>query len=272
MFTIRDSDGGSTMNRHSGPGRYTLERFFAGELDQKSSAEVKAHLETCSECASYVKSLDLEKAVYLNKHPYRDWAASNVTIAESSFLERLKSWFFKPALFPLYGLALVLCVVVPVVIQNDDPGILYKGERGLSFVYQRDGVLHDGTAGKLFQQGDQIQLSYSFPDEHYAGLLSIDSKGMVSTYQPPSAGKNLTTYVKECDNCSVPQSIILDGTPGGELIILLIARKDLLLDDIRSWAAQVSNNDVNLSDVEKRVRQRLPRDVIECRTLLLQKR
>lgn len=261
------------MNRHSGPGKYTLERFFAGELDQKSSAEVKLHLETCSECASYVKSLDLEKAVYLNKHPYRDWAAvSNIETAEISLLERMKSWLFKPAFYPLYGLALVLCVVVPFVIQKDDPGIQYKGNRGLSFVYKRDGVLHDGATGKLFQQGDQIQLSYSFPDEHYAGLLSIDSKGTVSTYQPVSGGQNLTTYVKECDNCPVSQSIILDGTPGGELIILLIARKELLLDDIRSWAAQVSNNDVNLSDVEKRVRRGLPRDVIECRTLLLQKR
>lgn len=260
------------MNRHSGPGKYTLERFFAGELDQKCSAEVRAHLETCSECASYVKSLDLEKAVYLNKHPYRDWAASNCKPAEISLLECMKSWIFKPAFYPLYGLALLLCIVVPVVIQKDDPAVQFKGDRGLSFVYKRDGTLHDGTVGKLFQQGDQIQLSYSFPDEHYAGLLSIDSKGTVSTYQLVSGGQNLTTHVKECDNCPVPQSIILDGTPGGELIILLIAKKELLLDDIRSWAVQVSNNDVNLSDVEKRVRQRLPRDVIECRTLLLQKR
>jgi hypothetical protein len=260
------------MNNHAGPGKYTLERFFAGELDEKSSGEVRAHLQTCRECTLYVRDLELEKDGYLSKHPYRDWAASNVQVAEISWGERVKSWFVKPAFYPLYGLALILCIAVPVVINQKDPAVSYKGNQALSFVFKRNGVVSDGSTEKLFQQGDQIQVSYSFPEDHYVALLSIDSKGTVSTYQAASGGQNLTVHMNGCGNCIVPQSIILDNTSGGELVILLVAKRDLPLDEVRSWAETLLNEKDDLTDVEKRVHQNVPRNVIECRTLLLQKR
>jgi hypothetical protein len=259
--------------KHTGPGKLTLERFFAGELDEQASGEVRTHLKTCNECTSYIKTLESEKELHLFKHPYRQWAGSHVQVAKLSIWETVIAWMRRPALFPLYGLALALCVAVPVLIQlQDETAVSYKGDSVLSFVFKRDGVINEGTTKELYGAGDQIQVSYSCQKDHFAGLISIDNKGTVSTYQPQSAGGALTVQVKGSNECIFPQSIILDNSAGSELIVLLIADKPMSVNDIRSWATGCFNETPALAELEKKVPKKLPQNVMECRTLLLNKR
>ncbi len=259
--------------KHTGPGKFTLERFFAGELDEQTSGEVRAHLKTCDECSNYIKTLEGEKELHLLKHPYRQWAGSHLQVAKPSVWDALMEWVRKPALFPVYGLALALCIVVPVMIQRQDAAyVSYKGESGLSFVFKRNGVISEGTTKELFGEGDQIQIRYACLRDHYAGLISIDSKGTVSTYQPQSAGGTLSVQMKGSNECSFPQSIVLDNSSGAELVILIIADRPITTDDIRSWANSCFSETPVLTELEKKVHKKLPQHVIECRTLLLNKR
>jgi hypothetical protein len=272
MFTIGNSDGGYTM-KHTGPGKFTLERFFAGELDEQASGEVRTHLKTCDECSNYLRTLNSEKELHLLKHPYRQWAGSHVQVAKPSIWEAVIEWVRRPALFPVYGLALVLCVAVPVLIlHQDETAVSFKGDSGLSFIFKRDGVINEGTTKDLYRAGDQIQIRYSCLRDHFAGLISIDNKGTVSTYQPQSAGGMLTVEVKGSNECTFPQSIILDNSAGAELIVLLIADKPMSVDDIRSWATGCFSETPVLAELEKKVHKKLSQNVIECRTLLLNKR
>lgn len=259
--------------KHIGPGKFTLERFFAGELDEQTSGEVRTHLKTCDECSTYIRTLEGEKEIHLLKHPYREWAGSHVQVAKPSVWETVIEWVRSPALFPVYGLALVLCIAVPVMIQHQDgTAVIYKGDSGLSFVFKRNGVVSEGTTKELFGEGDQIQVSYSCQRDHFAGLISIDSKGTVSTYQPQSSGGTLSVQVKGSQLCNFPQSIILDNSSGTELVALLIADKPMSIDAIRSWAAGCFSETPAIEELEKRLHKKLPPNVTECRTLLLHKR
>lgn len=259
--------------KHTGPGKLTLERFFAGELDEQTSGEVRTHLKACDECSKYIKSLEGEKELHLLKHPFRQWAGSHIQVAKPSLWETVVEWVKRPALYPVYGLALALCVAVPVLIQHkDETAVSFKGNSGLSFVFQRNGVINEGTTKDLFGEGDQIQIRYSCLRDHFAGMISIDSKGTVSTYQPQSAGGTLSIHMKGSDECSFPQSIILDNSLGAELVVLLIADKPVSVDEIRSWAAGCFSETPALSELEKMIHKKLPHNVIECRTLLLNKR
>lgn len=259
--------------KHTGPGKYTLERFFAGELNEQASGEVRNHLKTCDECSTYIKTLESEKELHLLQHPYRQWAGSHVKVVQPSLWEAMVAWVGKPALYPVYGLALVLCVAVPIVMQRQDNTMIsYKGNNGLSFVFQRNGVVSEGTTKELFGEGDKVQISYSCPKNHFAGLISIDSKGTISTYQPQSSGGTLSVQVKGSSECSFPQSIVLDNSTGAELVVLLIADKPIGLDAIRSWAAGCFSKTPVMAELEKTVHKNLPKDVIESRTLLLNKR
>jgi hypothetical protein len=139
-------------------------------------------------------------------------------------------------------------------------------------VFKRDGIINDGTTKELFQQGDQIQICYSYPKEHFATLLSVDSKGTVSTYQSPSGEKSFSVQMKGGQNCIIPQSIILDNSSGEELVIVLISNNTLSLNEVRSWAENLYKENAILSDIEKSINQKVPKNVIECRTLLLKKK
>jgi hypothetical protein len=259
--------------KHAGPGKFTLERFFAGELDEQASGKVWSHLKTCDECTAYIRTLEGEKELHLLKHPYREWAGSHVQIAKPSLWETVVEWVRKPALFPVYGLALVLCIAVPVIIQlQDETAVTYKGNSSLSFVYQRDGIVKEGTTKELFGEGDQIQIRYSCQRDHYAGLISIDNKGTISTYQPRSSGGTLSVMVKGSNECNFPQSIALDNSSGAELVVLLIADKPIGIDEIRLWAKGCFSETPAMAELEKKVHKKLPQNVIECRTLLLNKR
>jgi hypothetical protein len=259
--------------KHTGPGKLALERFFAGELDEQASGEIRTHLKTCDECSTYIKSLEGEKELHLLKHPFREWAGAHVQVAKPSIWESIVEWVKRPALYPVYGLALALCVTVPVVIQyQNETAVSYKGQSSLSFVFKRNGVISEGSAKELFGEGDQIQIQYSYTQNHYAGMISIDSKGTVSTYQPQSAGGTLSVSMKGSDECSFPQSIVLDNSSGAELIVLLISDKPVSVDDIRSWATDCTSETPALTELEKKVYKKLPQNVIECRTLLLNKR
>ncbi|HEX2959571.1 MAG TPA: hypothetical protein VHO70_22235 [Chitinispirillaceae bacterium] len=259
--------------KHTGPGHYTLERFFTGELGDKASGEVRDHLKSCEECSNYIKALETEKELHLLQHPYRQWAGSHVQVAKPSIWETVKAWVGKPALFPVYGLTLALCIVVPVVFQyHNRTDVMYKGNSSLSFVFKRNGAVSEGTTRELFGEGDQIQVSYSYPRDHFAGLISIDSKGTVSTYQPQSSGEILSVKVNGSNEHIFPQSIVLDNSSGSELVVLLIADKYISIDDVRTWAEGCFRETPVMSELEKMVHKKLPQNVIECRTLLLNKR
>jgi hypothetical protein len=59
------------MDSH-GPRRLDIERYFAGELDTKTTEIVAGHLKECSICSSYLKTLDEERRRFLAEHPYSD--------------------------------------------------------------------------------------------------------------------------------------------------------------------------------------------------------
>jgi Putative zinc-finger len=129
----------------------SIEEYLDGELDAQDAARVRAHAESCAECASYYEGLKVEQAAYA--HYKRDvevtpamWAAVEARIERENnparsvdFSERagpftrLREWLVAalgaPRLSPAFAAALVVAAVgitVAVMVYTKESG---PGER-----------------------------------------------------------------------------------------------------------------------------------------------
>lgn len=124
-----------------------IEEYLDGELDAQTAGNVKAHVDSCGECASYCDELKAEQAAYT--HYRRDvevtpamWAAVEARISREALaapraepserlspLARLREWlvaaFGVPRLSPAFAAALViaaigLTVAVMIYLKEDN--------------------------------------------------------------------------------------------------------------------------------------------------------
>lgn len=258
--------------KHNGPGKFTLEQYFADELEENDAQKVREHLDICHECESYLKSLKENEKKFLKEHPFNQWAANNVKVSVIPWYQQFWDFIYKPVLLPAYGAVIICCIIFPLIsIQNQNSEITFKGNE-LTFMYQRDGVVSPGKRSDLFADGDQIQVLYSYPKSHFVGMLSIDNEGTVSFYHPEKSSPIMTVESQGGNALSFPGSIILDNTKGSELIIILIAEKPMITNDVEIWANNLFSDSRTIGEMEKAAGKASLPNVIETRTLLLKKR
>jgi hypothetical protein len=129
----------------------------------------------------------------------------------------------------------------------------------------RDGEIKIGNINDIFKEGDRLQIVYSHPKEHHAALFSIDNNGLISFYTN-KVGYNDDDNTDENDICSVPadsgvdisfpSSIVLDGTGGEELIVILVSDRPIIAEDVRGVIRRLSKDDYSdLSKTENALRR-----------------
>ena len=115
---------------------------------------MQKHLDSCPVCFNYLQELRREKNEFLSDHP------SNPFILQLSrqtmYCHGISSFsdLLRPSLLPVYGMLLIAAIVVPVITRqrqklSDD--IRFKGKPPLTFIYKRDGVVHEGTLSRSIQ-------------------------------------------------------------------------------------------------------------------------
>jgi hypothetical protein len=152
-----------------------------------------------------------------------------------------------------------------------DGEVRFKGAPTLSFLYERDGIVREGTLDLHFRANDRIQILYSLLRQRYAALLSIDCRGTVSFYHPDHTAETCSVIAEPGNRLSFPGSIVLDDTPGTELVIVLFSDAALRTGEVAAWAQQQFKECPDPDKLQDRLRSRGEVFNAEIATLLLHK-
>jgi hypothetical protein len=230
---------------HLEPRRFEIEQFFAEELNGIEAVELEKHIESCQVCNSYLQTLRREKNEFLADHPFSSLCKTKERSIEVPWYVVLYQTLTKPSLVPLYGMMLLLAVIIPIVsLYNSNritDTVRFKGRSQLSFVCLRDGSTFQGNSEDLFRAGDQIQIRYNSEKEQFVALLSIDSRGTVSFYHPDQRTGFCSVKSGIGSDLTFPGSIILDNSPGGELVIALFSPQPMRIDLVKQWVSGLNN-------------------------------
>jgi hypothetical protein len=230
-----------------------IERYVAGELDKEASACLAAHCEACPDCAGYLKKLRQAQDGFLREHPYAQFK-QRFSPAHSLRHGFFINWLRRPVLAPVYGVLAALLVLLPIAINRMallGPGeeILFKGAPHLSFLVKHDGKTAPGDPLDTFFADDEIQVLYSAQRKCHISLISVDSRGKISMYNPDTNRSTCSIPAQAGSNRTYPVSIRLDNSKGVEILFALLSDRPLKTDDVKQWISSELNNvlpDVNL--------------------------
>ncbi|MBN2035229.1 MAG: zf-HC2 domain-containing protein [Chitinispirillaceae bacterium] len=264
-------------------GRLAVERYATGELEGQALREFEAHLASCGSCSSYYARLSKERREFLRVHPFSEMRAIGATVKSGElWYERLLDLFpmpvLRPVLIPACVVLLVAIVIIPFTgrmdlftIKND--AIRYKGAiEPLSYIYKRKGAIYEQSPQDTFFAGDRIQIFYGSRTEQYCALFSVDAKGTLSFYHPEARSSVCSIRTGVGARLAYPVSIELDSLPGRELVVALFSEKPLDQGTVRQWVASFGQEKIDLSVMERSLKQNLPFGAGPVATLMLEKR
>ena len=251
--------------------RLLLERYAGGELDESERTAVRRHLDTCSDCSSFVAQLEAERADFLRERPFSSFTRAHAPLMTVPWYRRVSRIALQPALVPVYTMVLLILVVLPLRHAGKEGDVRFKGKHVLSFIYERNGIIRDGIPNLRFRANDRIQILYSLARRQYIGLLSIDSRGTVSFYHPDQTMEFCSVITDPGNRISFPGSIILDDTPGDELIIALFSNSALRTSEVAKWFQQQFTECPDPGRLQDRLRSRGKVFNADIATLLLSK-
>lgn len=263
---------------HKKTDKLLIEKYFTGELNEAESGKVQQHVQNCTVCKQYYEELAAENNCFLENRPFNAFINSLVQDKISEpWYKPLLSFSLQPALRPLYALILIIGIAVPfyVFYAPDDisPSIRNKGAEQLSFIYRRDGNVYEGTVNDTFQTQDEIQIIYNSLKKQYISLFSIDSKGKISFYFPENTSRWCSIKTEKGPAIHYPLGIVLDNTPGHELIIALMTKKRIKVREVQDWISNhKKEQSINLLELEKQLLTNPLEKKGKILTLLLNKR
>jgi hypothetical protein len=256
------------------PKRLAIELFTTGELNASETEELKAHLSDCSVCHDYLGTLTQQREVFLKAHPYQSAFKS----ASNNPVPNALQWLWGPALRPVLAPALGLCILglclLPFLTRQEHSSpseIIYKSASALSFLVKRNGEAMEGNPHSEYSAGDIIQVLYNSGGREYLTLFSLDTRGNLSFYHNPEA-EYCSIKTKKGTRLHYPGSILLDNSPGHELIVALFTAKPRKEKAIRQWVAKIQGPQEDLPALSRKFREALPSPGDRTAVLLLKKR
>jgi hypothetical protein len=234
--------------------KLTLEKYFTGELASPEAAELESHVQGCTECNAYMESLEERKRRFHGAYPFGTFI--------DAVKERSTPWYMKiverinqPVLRPVYAMVLLLCIALPLYISyNNQPQIRMKGRDDISFLYRRNGVVNEGDIKDTFHADDEIQILYTSTASQYITLFSIDTEREISFYHPDYSSRWCSIATGAGAGQHYPSSIVLDSTPGQELIVAVFTRKPVSTESIERRVDRIINKEpLDLSGMKKHI-------------------
>jgi hypothetical protein len=260
---------------HTSPDKLTIERYAAGELGENKSRELTAHLEQCSSCNDYHKSITKEREMFLRVYPYEELLKRRVSAKpQNRVLDGLKTvlnTLNKPILFPVYASFLFFFVITPLMFSLNNNTTQFKGAHALSFAYQRAGNTIQGTSAYRLQNGDKVQVFFTSGGYRNASLASIDKNGTVSFYHPDASSQYCSVGVTGGAQEAFPGSILFNDVQGDELVFLILSEIPVTVESVKSWASDAFRKNPELLSLSKVLGGRMPNVKSSVSTLLLVK-
>ncbi|MGK3992104.1 zf-HC2 domain-containing protein [Sorangium sp. So ce1024] len=229
------------------PSDLRIDRLLAGELAPAEEQATRAHLDGCARCAGRFAALEAGRAAFLADPPPLRLPAAPRATAPAVRRSRARALF--PAVTAALGAAAALAAVLfsnrspapPVAPRDDDRGVgltpaepatRIKGSGGrIGFYVARGDVVSQGGPGEVVHPDDRLQFTYSTADAGYFALLSVDGARKASVYFP--AG-DVAAPIQPGQDVPLPNSVVLDGTLGAEILYGLFCDAPVALEPLRA--------------------------------------
>jgi hypothetical protein len=140
----------------------------------------------------------------------------------------------------------------------------------LSFLVKRNGHAQEGNLHSEYGTGDIIQVLYNSDGGEHLTLFSLDTRGLLSFYHNPEA-EFCSIKTKKGTRIHYPGSILLDNSPGHELIVALFTSKPQKEKTVRQWVAKIQKSKADLPALSRKFRESPPSPGNRTAVLLLKK-
>lgn len=216
-----------------------VERYVCRDLSDAERIEVKAHIDNCSDCSAHMRQLEQQHQSFLALHPFAKFTSAHAPIVSPRRFQFVWGRLFAPSFIPVYSVLLIALIVLPRFLpKNNQLAVRFKGQETISCLVMRNGSIQKNIPGFKYQEGDRVQVTYSAGPSRYLALISVDVSGMVSFYQPNEKSDTCSIPTQGETGKQFPTSIMLDNSPGSELVIALFSQKPLLTSLVDDWVKQ----------------------------------
>jgi hypothetical protein len=204
------------------PSSFALDALALGGLGENEAAQLKAHLEGCTECmARWQEDRELDERFRAHVRP-------RFVAAQEAPRGRVLRWslFVGPA---LAACLLVIAKLPPKTTDPEPPAVRAKGE-ALQLFGRRAGRVFAVRAKDPLKPGDEVRFVVQPAGQPYVLIASIDGAGKANVYYP--FGGSTSAQVAAAPQVELPGSIVLDATPGPERVVALFSRRPLAVKDV----------------------------------------
>jgi hypothetical protein len=200
------------------PSASLFDRHLAGALDEARTAELLAHVDSCTSCAAKMRDLEAERTAFLALHPPEARAAE---LLETRAHDRRRRLF---ARFAFGGAAAAAACALFFVLSPIDrrEKILEKGGPVVHVsVRAPDGRIRRGESGETFEAGASIQLSVDPARFHRVVVYAFDASEKLDRVMEAMLDRPT----------DLQSSLVLDDSSAPE--VLLVVFSDTPVEDER---------------------------------------
>jgi hypothetical protein len=220
----------------------TLMSYFAGDLDEITTLQVKKHVDQCPECKSALAKLNQEQTQFLERYPIPPIA--NETLPK----KRITIFNSRPLMALAATLVLVVTAGYITMNRTGKDEFRIKGDTNIDMYVQSSNGSPENRKTGLFCPGEKIQFTYSCGAYNNFVLLSSDTSGNISVYFPSSGITSIP--LEPGQKLPLPNSIILDNYIGKEVYIALFSKSSINVSSITAKVKESITNGAGFDNLK----------------------
>lgn len=221
------------------PTRFSLIQYKAGELCEKASHDVAAHVRKCPDCADIIRRFEEKDARCQELREQHLGQIHNAYRAPLSLgLPQRRTWFGHPLLYPaLGGLAAALAVVLGVIyltvgfnsVKSDTSRseIRYKGDAVLEVFATRHGNRFAVEEDSALQAGDVLEIGATLSQSGYVAFFALHPLPISATdltRETDYKDSDLAGEVASSGYYQLQRGISLTNEMHGEIYLLIFSK------------------------------------------------
>ena len=227
-------DGQDELPMTECPSEFTLVGFICEDLAESDAADVRAHLESCSECKRAAATVRRNIESY-EAHKAASWREIALRLnreggpAQTRVPTKLPWWRTLRPL--LYGAPALAVLGLLLFIAPDDPDTQssrFKGDLVVQVVAKAGEQQFQVKPGHRLARGNALRFVITTARPVYVSVFSVDARGKISPFYPEAdpALAPAALHLDSRGRHELPQSIVLDDAVGDEWLVVLYSDND----------------------------------------------
>lgn len=213
------------------PSDLRLDRHLLGELPDADACDVAAHAAACADCAARLSALTAQRDTFAAAADA--WRAPTPVAAPHVPRRRGHLGLLAGG---LAAAAVAGFLARPLLSTSSTYDGTTKGGTRVSLYLQHGDATREAAASEPAAAGDRLQVLTHLREPAHVAVLSLDGARKVSVFYPHTPH---TAPQPAGEGVPVPQSTVLDATPGAEYVLVLVCRTPQRLDALVQQLPQV---------------------------------